>query len=717
MTAPPGSRLKRLFRPASIAFVGGTQIGGAIRACRAAGYAGEMWVVNPNAGEIEGIACIPSIEALPSAPDAALVGLSPARSIAAVEALAAQGAGGAAVVASGFAETGADGRALQEALKSAAGEMPVLGPNCMGLLNQFDGAAIWADDTLTERPEGPAAAIISQSGAMLIGIVGVEQGFPLGYAVSVGNQAVTDMAECIHAVLDDERITAVGLYLEGINDGALLGKACLAARSKGVPVVALKGGDQEAGGRVALSHTASMLVERDIWHAFCERFAIVEASSPKALVETLKLLTIAGVPKGNRVAVLSYSGGVNGLVAAQAGPLGLDLPTPADDSQARLRDMLPPGLPLSNPMDLNIPFRSKNGISLEDRGAVANAIETFARGMADQISFLIDIPRPTDEGLDAVWAESVAVMTDVARDLQLPCSVAGILPEGLPHAFRKRLIAGGVAPLLGLSETLEALSLSIRVAGMQAHTGPPATASLYTGTEPQGAVMLDEATSKTLLAGLGLAVPEFETVTPDQAPQAANRLGYPLAVKLLSDRIAHKATVGGVHLHLTTPETVAEACQRISTDVGTAPNGHAVSHVLLERMIDDVAAEIIVGIKRHPTLGLAMMIGRGGTAVERLGIYETLLLPLDHDELDRVLERLGFAGHVGLTAAARAIAGFADAHSDDLVTLDVNPLMLTGDGKAIAADALIVMADNAGKSNSQTPDATHRDLETGGQAI
>ena len=169
-------RLSRLIRPDSIAFVGGGQLGGAIRACRRGGYQGRLFAVNPTRDQIEGVACVPSIADLPQRVDAALVGVSPDRSIAAVAELAAAGAGGAVVMTAGFAETGTDGRARQDALIRAAGVMPILGPNCMGVLNQLDGAAVWGDATPIARIEGPAAAIISQSGAMLIGMVGVERG-------------------------------------------------------------------------------------------------------------------------------------------------------------------------------------------------------------------------------------------------------------------------------------------------------------------------------------------------------------------------------------------------------------------------------------------------------------------------------------------------------------------------------------------------------------
>ncbi|MGI9499798.1 MAG: acetate--CoA ligase family protein [Geminicoccaceae bacterium] len=689
------ARLSRLLRPRQIAFIGGAQVAGPIRACKRAGYAGNIWAVNPTRDAIEGIACVPSIDDLPSAPDAALVGLSPERSIEAVRMLARTNAGGAVVMSSGFAEIGQAGRELQAMLGTAAGDMPMLGPNCMGILNQFDGAAIWADDNHIERPDGPAAAIISQSGAMLIGITSVERALPLGYAISTGNQATIDMADCITAVLADERVRAIGLYLEGMGDGDALGRACWQALRQGVPVVALKGGDEAAGAVVAQSHTASMLVERHFWEAFCERFGLVEVSSPKALVETLKLLAVAGLPRGNRVSLISFSGGVNGLAATRAGPLGLSLPPPTEDNIAYLRALLPETVAIANPLDLNVPFRSASGISLEDREAITDAIATFARDVADQLVFLIDIPRADANGLDRAWRHAVLAMIDVFKLLGLPCTVGGILPEGLDLDIQRQLARQGVAPLLGFAETMEALSISAKLAANRARCmtadRPP---RLFAGRITDRTRMLDEAASKIELRDSGLMTPAFEAVPLDQAAAAADRLGYPVTLKILSDSIVHKAAIGGVRLALGSSDEVRAAAAQMVEDIVQASDALSLTDVLVERMVDGSIAEVMIGVQCHPAMGLALLVGHGGKAVEEIGRFETLFLPLDRDELIRALDRLGLDSTQALIEAANAIARYAGANQHNLATLDVNPVILTRDGKAVAVDAVIVLSED-----------------------
>ena len=696
--------LSRLLRPKSIAFIGGNQMAGPIRTCRRGSFTGDIWLVNPTHEAIEGIKCVPSVEELPHAPDAAVVGVSPARSIGVVASLAAIGAGGAVVISSGFAELGEDGAARQQELKVAAGAMPVLGPNCMGILNQFDGAAVWADDNHLERIDGFGAAIISQSGALSMGFTNNEEAFPLGYAISTGNQAVTDMADCILGVLADERVRAIGLYVEGINDGEALGRACWQAMAKDVPVVALKGGDQAEGARVALSHTASMMLERDLWEAFCVRYGVVEVSSPKALVEALKLLTVAGTANGNRLALISYSGGLNGLAATRAGPLGLQLPAPDPEKVAALSAILPQTAVVANPFDLNVPFRTRSGISLQDTQVISKILTDFCADLADQMVFFIDIPKPGIDGLDAIWRDSIIGMPQIARQLGIPCAVAGILPQGLDVGFRRWLMENGVAALCGYAETMEALALSAKLGALKASLlGGEPPARLFAGKNAQPAQIFDEATAKQMLAQHGLTTPIFEAVPLDEAGEVAERIGYPVAVKVLSTTITHKARVGGVKLNLNNKREVEQAAGQIACDVAKFTNGAVVKNVLVERMVDGSATEIIIGIKRHPAMGLAMMLGQGGGNVERLANYQTLLLPLTANAIEEALANLGLEDNRALRGAMNAVASFAKAECKHLVTLDVNPVMLTGDGRAIAADALIIF----GQECEGHSDASH----------
>ncbi len=689
--------LNRLLRPRHIAYVGGGQVEGAIQTSRNAGFGGEIWVVNPVRDQIAGLQTFPGIEDLPQPPDAALVALSPERSIEAVAALASIGAGGAVCMAAGFAELGALGSSLQQQLREAAGDLAVIGPNCMGVLNLFDGAAIWGSGGHMEAPGARGAAIVSQSGAFLYGIANVEQGFPLGYAISTGNQAVVDMADCIEAVLADQRVRAIGLYLEGVDDGAALGRACWHAFEKGIPVIAMKGGDTAEAERVAKSHTSAMVVERDLWRAFAGRYGIVEVSTPKVMVEALKLLIVGGVPRGNRLCVITHSGGLNSLIVAQAPAHCLELNQPGPANAARLRAQLPEIVPVANPLDLNLPWSSKTGISLQDGDQIAECLADLADGVADIATMFLDVPRPDDIGSDKAWYPGMEAMAKVGKTLDIPVAVAGILPEGLDPALRRHLLDLGIAPLLGFNDALEALAIAARLGEIRRHrsaSNPPG--ELLIAQNPDGdnasSILLDEAESKSALAACGLVTPEFTVTSRAQVAATATAIGFPVALKLISNEISHKAKMGGVRLGLESADAVEAAAQAID-DAAIEHHGKPVERFLVESMISEPRDEYIIGIKRQPAMGLALMIGRGGVEVEKLNRHATVLLPLVDRDLETALQCIGLAtdalGYRTMLDAARKVAAYAIDNQQRLRSLDVNPLIVCANGNSIAADALI----------------------------
>jgi acetate---CoA ligase (ADP-forming) len=689
------ANLCKMMRPKRIAFIGGSQIVGPLRACLRAGYDGEISIVNPFRETVEGIACTRSIADLLVPPDAVVLALSPERTVEAVRELALIGAAGAVAMAAGFAELGPAGRALQGRLIEAAGDMAVMGPNCMGILNQFDGAAVWGENNHIERVVGSGCAIVSQSGAFLFGITNVEQVFPLGYAMSTGNQAIVDMADCIEALLSDDRVNAIGLYLEGVDDGVAFGNACARAMAKGVPIVAIKGGDTDAGESIAVSHTAAMVVERDLWDAFRDRYQIEEVDSPKALVETLKYLAVCGVPSGNRLAAVSFSGGLNGLIASQAIKAGLKLLPPLPENKTKLRALMPETVPISNPLDLNLPFRSSSGMSMEDGASVGTGIIALASGVADHVVFFVDVPRPDESDLDKAWLPSIEAMVDVAVALKVPCAVAGILPEGLDVGLRRRLMDVGVAPLLGFSDTLTALAVSSRIAARRA-AKREVPAPLIPGHVQGAAVMFDEVASKEMLASHGLAIPNFAVANSGDAAARSQKLGFPVVLKVLSAEISHKARVGGVALHLSSAEDMRIAMAKMKTALTAALPDMAYDRFMIEEMIAQPRSEYIVGAKRDPALGLALMIGLGGSNVEAQSTFRLVLLPATAGDLERAITSLGIGpahpDHAPLLQAANAVLAFVMDKQDQVITLDVNPIIITQDNRAIAADAVIVLA-------------------------
>ena len=289
--------LSRLLRPSSIAVIGGgTWCANVIAECRKIGFAGPVWPVHPTKTEVAGLRAYPTIADLPEAPDATFIGVNRAASIDTLRALAARGAGGAVCFASGFreaaAETG-DGAELEAELVAAAGPMRILGPNCYGFLNLLDGAALWPDQHGALRVER-GVALITQSSNIAINLTMQTRGLPIAYAVTAGNQAQTGMAEIAEALLDDPRVTALGLHVEGIGD--LAGFAAMAARAQalGKPIVAVKAGASDKARVAAVSHTGSLAGSDAGADALFARLGIALVSGLAELLETLKILHVVG---------------------------------------------------------------------------------------------------------------------------------------------------------------------------------------------------------------------------------------------------------------------------------------------------------------------------------------------------------------------------------------------------------------------------------------
>ena len=364
------------------------------------------------------------------------------------------------------------------------------------------------------------------------------------------------------------------------------------------------------------------------------------------------------------------------MLAARSSDLGIDLAQPDEAGRKVMEDILPIGVPIRNPLDLNLPFRSSSGIDMTHTDVVTESIVAMTDGIGDILTFFIDVPRPDENDLGADWLHGVDATIQAHQKLGLPTVVAGILPEGLDVELRHRLLGEGISPLLGFSETLEAISAAVAIGEAQRRTDD--VVPLLAVTPGHTPKTHNEVESKQML---GLDRPDSMMVAPSDAARAVRELGLPVAVKIVSDDVIHKSQVGGVALGLETIEEVEAA-------VASMPRTDA---VLVEKMIENSVAELIVGVKRAGTFGMAMMIGVGGTSTESISDYTTMLLPADEFTLQSALNNVGLAGHRGVRAAVDKVAAFALANVP--FSLDVNPLVVTGDGRAVVADALIVMAE------------------------
>ena len=667
--------MKRLLTPRRIVVAGGSAAAEVVAQCRGLGFTGEIWPVHPRRTDLAGLPCFPSLEALPGVPDAAFLSVSARSTVDMVEALRTIGTGGVICHASGFAEAGAV--SLQDELRLAAGEMAVLGPNCLGFVNYLDGVALWPEQHGGRRVER-GVAVLSQSGNIGHNLTMQRRSLPLACLVTVGNAAVTGVPALIDALASDPRVTAVGLYLEAVDDPAGLCAAAGRALARGVPVVALKSGTSELGARATLSHTSALATSDVLCSALFERAGIVRVADLPGLIETLKFLHVHGPLDGASIVSASCSGGEAALVADAAAARGVTLPEFPPAIAARLAEVLGERVTVANPLDYHTYVWG-------DAAAQETCFTSLLSSEVDNHLLVLDVPRE-DRCRTAEFKSTVDAFVAAKRATGAAASVVSSLPEGMPESLGDWLLAEGIAPMHGLTECLDAVAAAARVGRPREDPGPLAV-SRASGP----VVQLDEWGSKQDLARWGVPVPQGALTDAAGAPAVAEALGFPVVLKAVSASLAHKTEAGAVRLNLRDAEAVRLAAKELAL---ISPR------LLVERLVTGAVAELLVGVRADPRFGLALTIGAGGTLVELLADTATVLLPASREDLAAALRSLrihrlltGYRGlpPVDLPAtldAIEAVAAYALAEADNLLELDVNPLMLLSSG-VCAADALI----------------------------
>ena len=668
--------LTRLLKPKSIAVIGGgAWCASIISAAKQIGFDGALHPVHPTGKQIAGHKSLRSLEEVPGPIDAAFIGVNRHATLDVVAQLRRLKAGGAICFASGFSEAAAEDAAaqdLQAALIEAAGEMPILGPNCYGFVNAFDGCAIWPDQHGCSRVQR-GVAILTQSSNIAINLTMQNRGLPIGYMLTCGNQAQTAQTDIALQLLDDERVTAIGLHIEGF--GNLRGWEALAqkARTKGVTLIALKSGVSQQAQAAAVSHTASLTGSDTGADAFLQRLGIRRARSLPVFLESLKLAHQFGPLSSNRIASISCSGGEAALAADTAQGTGLIFP-PLNPRQAKdLSAALGPMVAMANPLDYHTYI-------WRDQAAMTQAWAAMADDEIAMTLLVSDYPR-ADLCDASDWECVTQAAIEATRRTGRPFAVVASLAELLPEQTAKTLMDHGVGAIHGLDHGLEALDV------MSRPMAPPAEPVLLPGID-RDAELLDEQSAKLALAAHGLTIPPSVVVTDrSTAGQAAADIGFPVALKTLG--LAHKTGANGLALGLTTRAEVEVAAPRLAD-----------GPLLVERMVAGTLVEVLVGVTRDPAHGFVLTLGAGGTMTDVLRDRASLLIPATHAEVIARLKDLnieplleGFRGNPpvdldALLAAIDAVQAYVLANAERVEEVEINPLICTQDN-AIAADALI----------------------------
>ncbi len=676
---------KRLLQPRSIAVFGGGVAVELIRQCDRLGFTGDIWPVHPKKDRVEGRPVYRSVAELPGSPDASFVGVNRYLTIDIVRDLAAHGAGGAVCYATGFTESGDEGARLAEELRTASGDMPLIGPNCYGMLNFIEGAALWPDQQGGYRVDS-GVAIISMSSNVAFNLTMQRRGLPIAYLLSLGNKLKFALDDAIRTFARESRVSAIGLYLESIDDPQSFDRACRYARECGKPIVALKSGQSEVAKKMVVSHTASMAGSDTLVSALMARCGVARVRSLESLVEALKVLHVIGSLGGRKLAAMSTSGGDLALLADGMARRGLELPPLSEKAVEALRVVAHERVQKSNPLDFQM-------FGWNDAHRLGEIFTALMEDPFDAALCVLDYPRP-DRCDPSEWSGAERGFIRAARKTRTPGAVLSTFSDTISEPVSDRLLDAGIVPLAGIESALDGLAVAAEIGEAW---GRPRQEDLLPSNavgEATNRPALDEARSMVRLAEAGIPIPRFEVAgNVDEAMAAAENLGFPLVVKALG--IDHKTDAGGVLTGLRDTKQLAAAVASVS---------RLSERFIVAEMVEGAVSEIIIGVSRDPQFGLSLLVGSGGILVELLGDSACLLLPTNREEVRTALLGLrcakqlrGFRGAPpgdleACIDAVMAVALFATLHAGELLELDINPLLVLPEGRGVVAvDALLRM--------------------------
>lgn len=687
--------ISRFLKPKSIAVYGGSWAKNVIEQLNKSNFDGDIWPVHPSRSHIEGIACFANTGSLPGAPDAAFIGVNRELTIDVIEQLKSVGAGGAICFASGFREASEDyqvqrddGLDLQDRLIAAAGDMPVLGPNCYGYLNYLDNITLWPDQHGGQRVKS-GVAIIAQSSNVAINMTMQQRGLSVAALCTVGNQACVGLNELAEHFLSDPRVSALGLFIEGFSDIASFELLAQKARIAGKSIVALKLGKSVKSQQATLSHTATLAGGAAASSALLRRLGIVEVDSVSEFIETLKILDVVGPLAGAKISSVSCSGGEASLMADAALNSILDFPDLSQNQKLKIGAVLGTKVTLANPLDYHTYVW----------GDVPNMTACFAavmEGDFDLNIFVLDMPR---SDLCDTSGHQCAIDAIIAAKRMTKAKVAVIasLPENINEIITAEFHNQGVVVLHGIESGLKPIELAVN-AGHSVKSATPepiwlsAQSAEERGNNSGGhqITTLTESDAKGSLSLFGLPIPKTSVVHfKDDIHNAASDIPYPLVLKGLG--LAHKSEAGAVILDIDSDAALSNAINSLPD----CPAGY-----LIEHMVDEPIAEVIVGVTRDVTGMLLLTLGAGGVLTELLDDSASLLLPVTRNDIEHALSSLkvnallqGYrgkpAGNISaLIDAVMAVQSYVQANKDKIEELDINPIIVR-EHDVVAVDALV----------------------------
>ena len=695
-----------LLKPRSIVVLGASErpsIGRSLlESLRNIGYTGRVYPVNPRYAHVLGSRCYASIEDLPEAPDVVAFCVGHTRVLENVRLSAERGARGAVIYDGGFAERGDEGDRLQAEIVDicqTAG-IALCGPNCMGVLNPHDRSSLYIQELRDAANLAGNVGLISQSGSICIGLLADVRRFGFSHVVSSGNEAVLATVDYMEALIDDPQTKVVGLFTETVRQPERFVAALDHAANVGKPVVVLKVGRTERTQRAITTHTGGLAGSSKAFSEVLRAHRAIEVSDLDEFTEILAACQADRWPTGRRTSVITGSGGVAELVLDVATDVGVTLPPLPKELQSEVERVIGPVVGDGNPLDAwgNGDYAINYAHALK----VLNANE-----VCDNIVLCVDGCDGQPMGRQEHALNYLKLVVDAAKTSEKPHFVMGTRPGILMRAQVDYLRKNGMTYIGGARQGLGALD---RLAWWSSYKATSRQQVQLQGEGIAGALRkapnratINEFDAKVLLGAEGLPVTLERVVTDLAAARtAATEIGYPIALKAVSDDIAHKSDLGLVIVNVGDEEELEKAWTLLDERIkAAAPHGR-VTGILVQEMVKE-GIEVFAGINRDPSFGLVFAFGLGGVAVEVLQDVALRVLPLRQGDAKQMVNEIRGAALLrgargmppcdvdGLIDCLEAFADYAWADRDAIMGIDLNPIKVlpVGSGCRIV-DALIV---------------------------
>lgn len=713
--------LSPLFKPRGIAVVGASpgkgRIGAqALAALRVNGYEGAIYPINTKYDEVDGLKCYPSLEAVPQPCDVAIVCIGGSHVADTLLACERAGIHYAIVLSAGFGELGQKGAAAQAELEAAIREsgVRVVGPNCQGVMNLRNRALSgFGAIFLNTKLQPGSVALVSQSGGFGYGVLGHAQfsGIGFEYVVSTGNEVDLNTLDFLEYFIEQDEVKIVATYLEGVRDGRRLRRLGDRALELNKPIVVWKVGNTTRGRQAAASHTANVTSDYQMYSSVFATGAFIEINEVEDLVDIARAFGAGKLPHGNRVAILTVSGGAGVLFADCSERAGLTLATLEPASDAALRKFLPEYASFANPFDLTAQvlndashFNRAVRIVAEDPNVdmiLMRAAQTLAKGK--QLDELAGIMESTGKPILIAWgAPPDRTNPEVLSLERLHMSW---------HATPGRATFA--------ASTLAKFAERVRMRQTRSTLGSADPTAIVTGIVPLPAggigSIINEHAAKAWFDAAGVpAVPEHRYTIEQLAELRELPFAAPLVLKIDSPDIHHKTEVGGVALNIATLDELQTAAIKMQGSVRSRAPQARFDGFLVARQVKGI--EVIIGVRNDPYFGPLVMVGLGGVFVELIRDVAYRYAPFDLAEAHTMLRELktfplldGYRGqpHMDINALAEMlvrVSVLADRYQDRIAEIDINPILVAPQGQgAYVADALIILASEGTETTNIKP--------------